>query len=272
MHRASCLRGSLFVLAFIVVAPSSGWSQEKDPKGVRYITATGSATVRFRADRAQIFIGIRTSDPVFEAARDANTKGMKAIEEAIAALKIRDVTVSHAPINIAQTSSLNRFGGIGNPGAAPEAKPYSVTQQITISIKETNPDKLRELIDRTTKVAVDGGANTSGGAPIDPDYGFYPGRTGDNGPRIVLSREDDSEFRDKAFAEAVKKAMRAAKAIADGAGVKIIETASITEGDDTLETSSGVSIFGGGGATRTTIREVGGELELTVRVRVKCTY
>lgn len=86
----------------------------------------------------------------------------------------------------------------------------------------------------------------------------------------MLLRDDDSEHRDRAFAEAVKKAMRSAKAIADGAGVKIIDTTSINETDD-METLNPFSLFGGS-TSRTTVREVNGELELTVRVRVKRSY
>jgi uncharacterized protein YggE len=273
MIRCISARASLFALACLMGAPSAGWSQEKETKGVRYITANGSATVRFRADRAQVYVGIRTSDPVFEAARDTCLKGTKAIEEAVAALKIRDLTVNAAPLNIAQIDPNGRFGGaiaVGGMGQ-PNGKPYSVTSSLTFVVKETNPDKLREAIDKISKAAVDSGGNTSGGAPLDPDYGFYPGRGSDNGPRVVLLRDDDSEHRDKAFAEAVKKAMRTAKAIADGAGVKIIDTASITEVDD-ADPATNFSLFGGSTPSRTSVREVNGELELTVRVRVKCSY
>jgi uncharacterized protein YggE len=273
MIRSLRVRAALFALALALAAPSTGSSQEKESKGGRYITASGSATVRFRADRAQIYVGIRTSDAVFEAARHTCGKGTKAIEEAIAALKIRDLTVTSAPLNIAQNDPNGRFGGgLGAGGMGqPDAKPYSVTSALTVVVKETNPDKLRETIDKISKVAVDAGANTSGGAPIDPDYGFLPGRNGDNGPRVVLLRDDESEYRDKAFAEAVKKAMRTAKAIADGAGVKITDTTSIGEADET-DSSGGYNLFGGGVTRTSTVREVNGELELTVRVRVKCSY
>jgi len=272
MNRLIAAGASLFALAVAVSLPSTGWSQDKESKGGRSISANGTATVRFRADRAQIYVGIRTSDPVFDAAKETCGKGTKAIEEAIAALKIRDLTVTAAPLNISQNDPNGRFGGavrVGGMGQ-PEAKPYTVTSALTVTIKETNPDKLREAIDKVTKVATDAGANTSGGAPVDPDYGFYPGRGNENGPRVVLLRDDDSEYRDKAFAEAVKKAMRSAKAIADGAGVKITDTTSITETEET-ETLNAYSLFGGS-TTRTTVREVNGELELTVRVRVKCSY
>jgi uncharacterized protein YggE len=274
MIRSYRVCASLFALAVTAAAPSTGLTQEKESKGGRFITATGSATVRFRADRAQIHVGIRTSDVVFEAARDTCGKGTKAIEEAIAALKIRDLTITSAPLNIAQIDPNGRFGGggfrVGGMGQ-PDGKSFSVTSSLTVVIQETNPDKLREAIDKVSKVAVDAGANTSGGAPIDPDYGFYPGRTGDNGPRVVLQRGDESEYRDKAFAEAVKKAMRTARAIADGAGVKIIDTTSIGEADDT-DSSGGYNPFGSGTTRTGTVREVSGELELTVRVRVKCAY
>jgi uncharacterized protein YggE len=83
---------------------------------------------------------------------------------------------------------------------------------------------------------------------------------------VVLLRTDDGEFREKAYANAVKKALRAAKAIADGAGVKIGDTIEIVESEE----GDGNRVNGPYASREG--REPAGELELTVRVKVKCSY
>ena len=83
---------------------------------------------------------------------------------------------------------------------------------------------------------------------------------------VTLTRNDDSEFRDEALAKAVQDAKRKAYALAKGAGVQIKETVSIVENEPYLQEYSLRAL------RSAAVPASSGELELTVRVIVKCSY
>jgi len=201
-----------------------------------------------------------------DAAREANGKAVKGLTDALAILKLNNMQISTAPLSIVQQDAVRVgpagrvLGGGGGNVPMPGIDPYVITNSQTITLTERDPEKLRESLDKISKVLVESGANTSGNAPVFDD-GPYPARGTDNGPKIVLTREDDSEFRERACAEAVKKALRSAKVLAEGAGLKIVETNSITVGEEFEYRPRAAS------------KEVAaGELHVTVRVNVTCSY
>jgi hypothetical protein len=234
----------------------------------RIITATGTASVRFKPDSVRIQCGVRNTDPQADAAKDAVQKSSKVLLDSLADLKLKDSRITVAPLSVSQTSSGRvRVLGGGGPGGGgaimADNRPFTATQPVTIVVVEPDGLKLKEAVEKITKILIDNGANTNGG---DPDDGMFvsPRYAVSDGPVITLLRRDDGEFRDEAMSQAVQKAMRTAKALAKGAGVQIKETVSISESE--------ISPDGLPGRLVTSPRIVSGELEISVRVTVRCSY
>jgi uncharacterized protein YggE len=163
------------LLAGLVAVLGTKCARADEAKPQRSITATGTATVRFKPDAARVYFGIRTTDPSFDAARDANQKGAKAIQDALGALKVKGMEVTVGPVGIVQQDPNGRFrGGFGGGGGVggPEIKPYVVSASMTVIVRESDPEKLRETVDRVCKAAAEGGANTSGNGPPADDGVF----------------------------------------------------------------------------------------------------
>src|SRR5262249_14482156 len=119
-------------------------------------------------------------------------------------------------------------------------------------------------IGKIEKVLVDSGV-VAGGPNLAMDDEL-PMRTLSNGVNVSLFRREEAEFRDEALTKAVQKALAKAKSNAKGAGVQIKDTVSIIEND--VAPDSGTRLA----RPSTTVAPAAGELEVTVRVTVKCSY
>lgn len=245
----------------------------------RVITTTGTATVYAKPDVARVFYGVRVSEPSADAVRDVLGKQTTAIEEAVKKLKLAGLTVTTAPISIKQSSGNNP--GLAAPvapgGAAPGPGlgPYLGYSSHTATITEKDPEKLRAAVDAFVKTVTEAGANTGGGEEKENNIGaFLPGQEQTGGPRVVLSREDDSAARDQALAKAVEKAVKSAKAIAKGLGGGEVKVLSVTDAPETEKAAqeSMMSMIYGAEAGGAGPRVPAGEVEVKVRVVVKCSY
>jgi uncharacterized protein YggE len=232
----------------------------------RIISASGTATVRMKPDMARIYFGVRTTDPVSETARELNRKTVKNMTDLMFKQKIDGFEVSTSPVHLVQQAE-TRFGAVPVAGGvqAPPQLPFIVTQALTATVRDSDPERLKEKINKLVQIAVDNGCNTSGSPPPDPEV-YYPGRAAGNGPRVVLMREDDSELRQSAILSATRRAIANAKALAEGAGVKIADTLTVTE-SSSAGPESNPNYY-----SNVSLREIAGELELTVRVTVTCSY
>ena len=129
-------------------------------------------------------------------------------------------------------------------------------------------------MDAFVKAVTEAGANTGGGEERENNLGiFLPGQESNGGPKIVLAREDDSAAREQALQKAVEKALKSARAIAKGLGggeVKVVSVSDAPEAEkatpETLMSFYGIESSGGGP------RVPAGEVEVKVRVVVKCSY
>src|SRR4029079_9567917 len=142
------------------------------------------------------------------------------------------------------------------------------------TIAEKDPDKLRAAADAFVKAVTEAGANTGGGEERENGEGIvFPGQVASGGPKVVLSREDDSAAREQALQKAVEKAVRSAKAIAKGLGAGEVKVMSVTDAPEPEKAApeSILNIYGIESPSAGP-RVPAGEVEVKVRVVVKCSY
>lgn len=263
---------ALLAVGFLagVVAPAFA-------QGERVITTTGTATVYAKPDVARIHYGVRVSEPAADAAKDVLTKQTAAIDEAIKKLKLGDVQITTAPIIIRQSSGqeaalMAPAAGAAQPG--PGLGPFIAYSSHTATITNSDPEKLRAAVDAFVKAATEAGANTGGGEERTNTLGaFLPGQESGGGPTVVLVRSDDSAARQQALKAAVEKAVKSARTIAEALGAKEVKVVSVAEAPEAAKQSP-ESIFGiyGIDAPPSGPRAPAGEVEVKVRVTVKCSY
>jgi uncharacterized protein YggE len=265
-------------MRFLLTAIAVGLAAAAAGAEERVITTTGTATVYAKPDVARIHYGVRVSEPSADAVRDVLGKTTTAIDEAIKKLKLNGLTITTAPVSIKQSSGNNPGLGVPAPpgGAAPGPGlgPFLGFSSHTATIKETDPEKLRAAVDSFVKAVTEAGANTGGGEEKENNLGaFIPGQEQTGGPRVVLARDDDSAARDQALQKAVEKALKSAKAIAKGLGAGEVKVLSVTDTPETEKVAQdsflgaiyGVETSGGP-------KTPAGEVEVKVRVMVKCSY
>jgi uncharacterized protein YggE len=264
----------LLCAALSVFAAGAALAQA-ETKAERVITVNGTATVYAKPDTARIYYGIRASEPSADAVKDVLTKNIKAIDESYKKLKIAEVSVTSAPIAIKHSS-----GGNGNlavpvaPGGAPAAAglgPFVGFTSQTATIVNSDPEKLRADVDAFVKTITEAGANTSGGEPRETNINIFPGQSSTDGPKVVLSRADDSAARDEALQKAVEKAVRNAKAIAKGLGVGDVKVISVTDVEPEPPAPEPLTSIYGLEAPSAP-KSPAGVVEVKVRVVVKCSY
>jgi uncharacterized protein YggE len=264
-----CLFGAILLAAPFAAA--------QEPAN-RIITVTGTATVHYLPDAARIQFRVRSSEPTLDDVRQANQKALKLVDEKLSALKIKDMKIAFAPINaIAPPRTSSGFrsgdggGGFGAPGgglpqfgqakkgggaAMADNRNFNSARVATLIVRDSDMDKLAEAIAKIEKALLD--AEVVSG-PTSPDETV-------SGLTVTFFRREEAEFRDEALTKAVQSALQKAKALARGAGVEIKETVSIVENNDVTAQEAAAR------SGRTTFASSSGDLEITVRVTVKCSY
>jgi uncharacterized protein YggE len=272
----------VLIPASLAVMLMGGLAFGQEAKGERVITVSGTATVFAKPDVARVYYGIRASEPSADAVKDVLTKNTKAIDDAVAKLKLSNISVSTAPLGIKHASSNPAAGLGGGPpvapgGAAPGGGglgPFIGYTSQTATITNNDPDKLRADVDAFVKTITEAGANTSGGEPKDVNVNIFPGQETSDGPKVVLGRADESAARDEALQKAVEKAVKNAKAIAKGLGGGEVKVLSVTDTEPEKVTADPVSsIYAfelGGGSSAP--KSPAGLVEVKVKVVVKCSY
>jgi uncharacterized protein YggE len=242
------------------------------------ISVTGTATVYAKPDVARIHYGVRVSEPSADAVKDVLTKTTTAIDEAVKKLKLSGLTTTTAPVTIKQSSGNNAALGVpAAPGGAapgPGLGPFLGYSSHTATIAEKDPEKLRTAVDAFVKAITEAGANTGGGEERENGEGIvFPGQMSSGGPKVVLSRDDDSAAREQALQKAVEKAVKSAKAIAKGLGGGEVKVVSVTDAPEPEKTApeSIMNIYGIETPAAGN-RAPAGEVEVKARVVVKCSY
>jgi uncharacterized protein YggE len=244
------------------------------------ITVSGTATVYAKPDTARIHYGVRVSEPSADAVKDVLTKTTTAIDEAVKKLKLTGLTTSTAPITIKQSQGNNPNIAVpvapGGAAPGPGLGPFLGFSSHTATITDKDPEKLRAAVDAFVKAVTEAGANTGGGEERgENNIGIVlPGQEQNGGPRAVLSREDDSAAREQALQKAVAKAVGSAKAIAKGLGAGEVKVLSVTDAPEAEKGAAPESLMSAiyGIETGSAPRGPAGEVEIKVRVLVKCSY
>lgn len=267
------------VCAAVAAGLLTGPAPAADPpaKADRMITVTGTATVYAKPDMARIYYGIRVQEPSVDAVKDVIAKMSGTMDEGIKKLKLANFKVTSAPVSIQQSQGNNALalgagpGGAAPAPAAPGLGPYVGHTSHTATITDSDPDKLRAAVDAFIKAVVETGANTSGDIRDANANIFIPGQESSGGPKVILSRSDDSAAREEALQKAVDRAVKNAKVIAKALGGGEVKVVTVTEGDPEKPPVEGMAaIYGietGGGN-----KPPAGEVEVKVRVVVTCSH
>jgi uncharacterized protein YggE len=240
--------GFLFVAGFVLWGqprPEAGSGAKKEP---RQLSTWGAATVRVKPDSARVFFGVQTLAPTIKEARDEGSQKIKKVLDALAALHIPDLKMKTSDVSVELVQRAIDHDKL------PVTLGYRVTNSFTVLIRGDDPQKLGLNAGHVLDSALENGANQV--------------------QQVVLFRQDETEAKREALTRAVKDATANAQALADGAGARITDTVRIDGqpeyygGRSLSNTVQGQIGFGGGGETPI----LAGEVEITCRVSVTCTY
>ena len=214
------------------------------------ITTAGTATLKVKPDAARVFFGVQTIGKTVKAAREENSTQCKKLIAALNALKIADLKMKTADINVdlvqSQPSDITKL---------PEVQGYRVTNSFSVLVLDKDTTRLSNNAGRVLDTALENGAN------------FVQ--------RMVAFRHDDADIKRDGLTKAVEDALANAQAIAAGAKVRVRGTFSLNgqpeysfgQGQCGLTTTL---VAGGEGVGDTPV--IVGDLEITIRVSVTCTY
>jgi len=273
------MRTVVSVLAVLAAAPVA---LAQEAKAERVLTVTGTATVYAKPDVARIHYGVRVSEPSADAVKDVLTKTNKAIDDAVKKLKLSNLTVTAAPMAMKQAGQNNGGAGLAVP-AAPGGGPGGPAPGLgslmgytshTATLSNNDSEKLRADVEAFVKAITEAGANTGGGEPKDININIFPGQDGSDGPRVHLARNDESDARAEALQQAVKKAVKSAQAIAKGLGGGEVKVLTVTDTEPEKPMSDPQNFFSlmEGLSSGTPAKSNAGEVEVKVRVVVRCSY
>jgi uncharacterized protein len=227
-----------------------GKDKEKDK---RVIHAGGSATVRVSPDSARLFFSVQTMAPKLASARAENAQLTKKVIEAVRKLQIPKLKMKSSDIQVGI-----RYSDTARAERLPAVLGYTVTNSFTILVENDDPTKLSEAATRLLDTALENGVNQV--------------------PQLTFFRKDLKETQRRALAEAVQDALQNARTLARGADVRITDTIDISSESDTFypyalaqnRFQNAAFPVGGEGGTATPL--VAGDLDVTMRVHITCTY
>jgi uncharacterized protein YggE len=236
------------VLFLRAQAPGETAAQTKDK---RTITTSGAATLTVKPDAARVFFGVQTAAKTIQEARKENSNRSRKVIDAVRALNIPDLKMKTADINVQVIYEQRR-----DELHLPQVLGYQVTNSFTALVKDKDSVRLGGNASRVLDAALENGANIV--------------------QQIVAFREDDAEVRREGLGKAVEAALANASAIAVGAKVRIKDTFTLqgvpefTYGQGQCGLTNRIVVAGDAAAGDTPV--IVGDLEVTIRVSVTCTY
>jgi uncharacterized protein YggE len=229
-------------------APGQAIDQAKDK---RTITTSGAATLKVKPDAARVYFGVQTAAKTVQEARKENNKLSRKLIDALRALNIPDLKMKTADINVEVVAERQQ-----DALHLPQILGYRVTNSLTALVKDKDAIRLGANASRVLDTALENGAN------------FVQ--------QIVAFREDEAELRREGLSKAVEAALANAGAIAAGAKVTIKDTLMLqgqpeyTYGQGQCGLTNRIVVAGDAAASDTPV--IVGDLEVTIRVNVTCTY
>lgn len=258
-------------LALVAAVAAVGIVRAEEP--AETITVSASATVFVRPDAARIHFSVGTTELALDTAKETATKQAEATAAALKSLKLDNLTTSAGTLTYTQRSTMRAGGGFGggpnNPGGNP-APPavqtsFHARQPMSVTVRDTAPDKLTATVDLVLRKLIDSGAAVTIDA-IDEGFGPFgngPGGRGGGMQRMTTSSHqiewlvtDDTAARKGAYRAAVRKAKANAEAISQEIGWNTLRI---------------VSVVDGAAAPEPTGRAPAGEVPVTARVTLKCS-
>ena len=245
-------------LAFVVVLGTALFlrgQQAETPTGVPTtekgtITTSGTATLKVKPDAVHVYFGVQTIGKTVKAAREENSEKCKKLIAALNALGIADLKMKTADINVDLVQSR-----VNDDTKVPETVGYRVTNSFSVLVQDKDAAKLSQNASRVLDTALENGAN------------FVQ--------RMVVFRHDDAEIKRDGLTKAVEDALANARAIAAGAKVQVGSILALN-GQPEYAYGQGqcgltnTLVVGGQGIGDTPV--IVGDLEITIRVSVTCTY
>jgi uncharacterized protein YggE len=254
------------VSAVLLPRTRSEAQPERDDKKppARTVTASGTGSVKTTADVMRINVNVKSVAASSQEAADENEKKVKKLDAAVQALQIPKLTTAVLPAGSYKVAppphppgGMNPMGGPPMPPAKPAADSYSAAHTLQIVVKNDDPGKLIDAAERVAKAlranglldlgmnystsnfaGPSGGLQLGGqiGGQIGGIQGFQGGFQGgfqtgasDNTASVVFAHEETIELRRKALTKAVEAAMGNARAMSDGAKLRLVEVTSVSD-------------------------------------------
>jgi uncharacterized protein YggE len=227
-----------------------GKDKEKDK---RVIHAGGSASVRVSPDSARLFFSVQTMAPKLASARGENAQLTKRVIDAVRKLQIPKLKMKSSDIQVGI-----RYADTARAERLPTVLGYTVTNSFTVLVENDDPTKLSEAATRLLDTALENGVNQV--------------------PQVTFFRKDLKETQRRAMAEAVLDALQNARTLARGADVRITDTIDISSEANTFypytlaQNTLTNAVFPAGGEGGSATPLVAGDLDVTMRVHITCTY
>jgi len=241
----------LFLIWFLLPGDGVKSQPPEAQKSRRTIKVLGTGTITLKPDSARVYLGVQSLGSSIKATRSDNVAKVKKVVDSLVALKIPDLQLKSSDIQVDQIQSR------AEDEKLPAILGYRITNTFTVLVQNPNRDKLGELTGRVLDTALESGANAV--------------------RKVEFFNKDMRKAKREALASAVKDAKTNAQAIADGAGVKIMDTFLIDGEPEIFEyrqtgVGSGGEIGDNQGETEVSTRLVVGDIDVSFRVRVECAY
>jgi uncharacterized protein len=252
MKRWIALGGMTICCLLLVVvwlrAQARPVTTDSDKKDKRTISTAGSATIKVKPDSARLFFSVQTIAKAVKSAREENSAKAKTVLDALKALQIPDLKMKTANVNVELLQSSR------SPTQLPEILGYHVTNSFTVLVQDSDSVKLSAEASRILDTVLENGANQI--------------------QQIVFFKQNEAATRREALSKAVVEALANARALAAGGGMELKDTITIDGqpeyyyGQAMMVQSNTTFAAVGGGETPV----VAGDLEITCRVNITCTY
>jgi uncharacterized protein YggE len=239
------------LLSVLCMRGQAGGEAATPAKDKRTITTSGSATVTVKPDAARVFFGVQSVGPTIQEARKENNLRARKLIDALRALDIPNLKLKTANINVEIISERQQ-----DELRLPKVLGYRVTNSFSALVKDKDAVRLGANASLLLDTALVNGAN------------FIQ--------QIVAFREDEAGIRREGLSKAVEAALANAEAIATGARARVRETFMLqgepeyTYGPGQCGLTNRIVVAGDPAVGDTPV--IVGDLEVTIHVKLSCTY
>jgi uncharacterized protein YggE len=234
----------------------------------RKVVVNANSTVYVKPDGARLVFVVTSTEPAGKNAREAHDKQVKDLQDALAAVPLKKGTID---VHVLPSSVSNLVSAKVNAAGTRDTS-RRVQSTFYVTVREKDPQKLRDAVARLAEAAAD-----NGGTAPDADSGLRALRL----PRRIAGLDEEPESvpgptiewfatpSKEAHQEAIRRAVREAKAeaqavVGDGEIVRVVAT-EISGYDESL-TVRLRSLRGDSGITEA------GHIPLRINVRVTFAY